>query len=159
MPSLTDPRRTVTLHLPPQEYEALAADALEAGYATPGPYAKALIYERGAAPAPLLDQRSAERGQQLAARNAWLLHLFAAALAARQPAGLRFSWPVLPPEQERPRSRAAQERALAPAVREARRQDRAARLARLAAQQAAAGPAPSPPSPASPSAADGPKRH
>jgi hypothetical protein len=61
MPYLNDPRRTVTINLHPNEYAALAEDALTAGYQTPGTYAKALVRARGDAPEPILDRRSAER--------------------------------------------------------------------------------------------------
>jgi hypothetical protein len=142
MPYLNDPRRTVTLNLHPAEYEALADDAFEAGYATPGTYAKALVEARGEPPAPRLDEHSAERVLRLEAKNAWLLHQFEAALDALQAAGLRFTWGDLPPGEQRPRSRAAQQRAVARAVTEALQQEQAARRARLAAKPPPAGSAP-----------------
>jgi len=61
MPYKEDPRRTVTVNLLPDEYDALAADAYKAGYATPGTYAKALVRARGKAPAPIRDERMQER--------------------------------------------------------------------------------------------------
>ena len=61
MPYKEDPRRTVTVNLLPDEYDALAADAYKAGYATPGTYAKALVRARGNAPAPIRDERMQER--------------------------------------------------------------------------------------------------
>ncbi|MGY3091288.1 hypothetical protein ACVWYF_004354 [Hymenobacter sp. UYAg731] len=43
MPYKNDPRRTLTLNLLPDGYDAVAAEATAAGYATPGPYAKARV--------------------------------------------------------------------------------------------------------------------
>lgn len=158
MPYLLDPRRTVTLNLPPEEYAALAEDALQAGYATPGTYAKALVENRGDAPDPIQDQRSQERFDILEAGHVWLKHQFTTALRQLDEAGLPFAYPDVPPGEERPRSRAAQERALkravkeavAQAVAEALQQERAARRARVAARKAALVAAPPPPLPPSP---------
>ncbi len=72
MPYLQDPRRTVTINLRPDEYAALAEDALDAGYPTPGTYAKALVEHRSDAPAPIQDQRNQERFAILQARHAYL---------------------------------------------------------------------------------------
>lgn len=49
MPYKNDPRRTLTLNLLPDEYDAVAAQAAAAGYATPGPYAKAQVLGQRAA--------------------------------------------------------------------------------------------------------------
>lgn len=64
MPYKKDPRRKVTLNFQPPEYAQLAAEALAAGYATPGAFAQALVRARGTAPPPVLDPRSARRVQQ-----------------------------------------------------------------------------------------------
>ena len=53
----------------PDEYDALAADAYKAGYATPGTYAKALVRARGNAPAPVRDERMQERVAQWRGKN------------------------------------------------------------------------------------------
>lgn len=81
MPYLKDPRRTVTVNLHPDEYAVLAEDALEAGYATPGTFAKALVLAHGAAPAPVLDRRSEERIHRLEGKNEVQQELRAAAEA------------------------------------------------------------------------------
>lgn len=152
MPYLLDPRRTVTLNLHPAEYAALAEDALQAGYATPGTYAKNLVENRGDAPDPIQDQRSQERVDILVAGNAWLHHQFTTALRQLDEAGLSFSFPDLPPGEYRPRSRAAQDRAIQRAVKEALQQERATRRARVAARKAAlvAAAPPTPPLPPAP---------
>ena len=76
MPYVHDTRRTVTLNLPAAEYAALAQDALDAGYATPGTYALALMRARGDAPDPIVDRRTEERIGRLEGKNEWLLHQF-----------------------------------------------------------------------------------
>lgn len=70
MPYKKDPRRKITLNFQPPEYAQLAAEAHAAGYATPGAFAQALVRARGAAPAPVLDPRSARRVQQALAELA-----------------------------------------------------------------------------------------
>lgn len=137
MPYKNDPRRTVTLNFHPDEYAALAADALEAGYQTPGTYAKALVYARGDAPEPIQDERTEERLQRLTGTNEWLLHQFEALQAQLRAAGVPFKLPPGPHGAPRPRSWAAQERAVDAAVAEALEQD-AARRKRQAAKRAAA---------------------
>lgn len=72
MPYKEDPRRTVTVNLLPDEYDALAADAYKAGYATPGTYAKALVRARGNAPAPIRDERMQERVAKWRGKNSEL---------------------------------------------------------------------------------------
>ena len=84
MPSKVDLRRTVTINLPPDEYQALANDALRAGHATPGTYAKALVRARGQAPAPIRDQRMLDREARWKGRNAELAHQLQQALAREQ---------------------------------------------------------------------------
>ena len=74
MPYKEDPRRTVTVNLLPDEYDALAADAYKAGYATPGTYAKALVRARGKAPAPIRDERMQERVAKWRGKNEELAH-------------------------------------------------------------------------------------
>lgn len=154
MPYLQDPRRTVTLNLHPDEYAALAEDARDAGYATPGTYAKALVEHRGDAPAPIQDQRSQERFARLQAGHAYLLQQFETAQRQLKQVGLSFSFSDLPAGEYRPRSRAAQERAIQRAVKEALQQERATRRARVAARKAAlvAAAPPAPPLPAPPPA-------
>lgn len=137
MPYLQDPRRTVTINLHPNEYAALAEDALDAGYATPGTYAKALVEHRGDAPVPIQDQRSEERFARQQAGNAYLLQQFETAQRLLKQAGLSFSLSDLPAGEYRPRSRAAQDRAIQRAVKEALQQERATRRARVAARKAA----------------------
>ncbi len=61
MPYLKDPRGRVTLNLPAAEYATLTADAAQAGYASPGRYATALVRARGAAPRPVLDENGRQR--------------------------------------------------------------------------------------------------
>ena len=56
----------------------MAQDALDAGYATPGTYALALVRARGDAPDPIVDQRTADRISRLEGKNEWLLHQFEA---------------------------------------------------------------------------------
>ncbi len=43
MPYKNDPRKTVTLNFHSDEFAALVEDAREAGYASPGTYALALV--------------------------------------------------------------------------------------------------------------------
>ena len=146
MPYLHDPRRTVTLNLHPQEYDALAQDALEAGYPTPGTYAKALVEARGDAPAPRQDQRSQERYERLQAQHTYLLEQFEAAQRQLRAAGHAFVFADLPLGVSYPRTRAAQDRALKRAAQEAVQAERARRAARQAARAAAplASPLPEP---------------
>ncbi len=77
MPYKNDPRRTLTLNLLPDEYDAVAAQAAAAGYATPGPYAKARVLGTAAAPvaadpaeAEAAAVRARQQTAQLAASNA-----------------------------------------------------------------------------------------
>ena len=84
MPSKIDLRRTVTVNLPPDEYQALADDALRAGYATPGTYAKALVRARGQAPAPIRDERMHDRVAKWKGRNDELAHQLERALAREE---------------------------------------------------------------------------
>lgn len=135
MPYKNDPRRTITLNLHPDEYDALAEDALEAGYATPGTYALALVRERGDAPAPILDKRTSTRIERLEGKNEWLLHQFEAAQARLQEAGVAFKLAPAPAGGPVPRSWAAQERAVDDAVAQALEGERR-RVVRLAAKQA-----------------------
>ena len=137
MPYTNDPRRTVTLNLHADEYAALADDALEAGYKTPGTYALALVRARGDAPAPILDERTDERMMRLEGKNEWLLHQFEALQAKLQAAGIPFKLVSGPNGQPRPRSWAAQDRAVDTAVDRALEQDKT-RRARQAAKRAAA---------------------
>lgn len=140
MPYRNDPRRTVTLNFHPGEHRALAEDAFEAGYATPGTYALALVRARGDAPAPTPDPHAAERIGRLEGAKEWLLLQFEAHGAQLAAAGLPTKLAPSPPGGELPRSRAAQERAVDAAVEAAvartLRQERA-RVARQAAQDAA----------------------
>ena len=149
MPYTHDPRRTVTLNLHADEYAALAEDALHAGYATPGTYALALVRARGEAPDPVVDARTAERIGRLEGAKAWLLHQFEAMEAQLRAAGLPVRLaPEPPPGQPRPRSWAAQERAVDEAVAEALAYDAARRkrqAAKRAAARAADTPGPTPP--------------
>jgi hypothetical protein len=69
MPYTHDPRKTVMLNFHVDEHAALAADALDAGYASPGTYALALVRARGDASEPILDQRTEERWLRLAGQN------------------------------------------------------------------------------------------
>lgn len=125
MPYLSDPRRTVTINLHPDEYEALAEDALTAGYETPGTYAKALVRERGDAPEPILDRRSAERVLKLQGANEWLLQQLDAAHAQLRQAGVPIKPARGPSDGPAPRSWAAQQRAVDEAVALALQQERA----------------------------------
>ena len=147
MPYTNDPRKTVTLNLHADEYAALAEDALEAGYATPGTYALALVRTRGAAPEPIPDRRSADRLMRLEGANEWLQHQFEALQTTLKAAGVPFKLAPGPGGGPRPRSWAAQERAIEEAVAVALARD-AARRKRRAAQRAAertdAGPGPGP---------------
>lgn len=74
MPYKNDPRRTLTLNLLPDEYEAVAAQAAAAGYATPGPYAKARVLGPvEATPDPAAEaaaEQARKQAAQLAASNA-----------------------------------------------------------------------------------------
>ena len=143
MPYAHDTRRTVTLNLPADEYAALAQDALDAGYATPGTYALALVRARGDAPGPIVDRRTEERINRLEGKNEWLLHQFEALQAKLSAAGVPFALAAGPGGGPRPRSWAAQERAVAAAVAEALARDQARRkrqAAKRAAARAAAGP-------------------
>ncbi|MBF9239782.1 hypothetical protein I2I05_20480 [Hymenobacter sp. BT683] len=77
MPYKNDPRRTLTLNLLPDAYDAVAAQAAAAGYATPGPYAKARVLGTAAAPvaadpaeAEAAAVRARQQAAQLAASNA-----------------------------------------------------------------------------------------
>ena len=150
MPYKDDPRRTVTINLPPDEYAALAEDALTAGYATPGTYAKALVRARGDAPEPIPDQRSEERLAKLQGANEWLHQQFDYAQAALQRAGVPFRLARGPGGDPAPRSWAAQERAVdavALAVEQERARvarRRAAHKARREAEPGAASPGPAP---------------
>jgi hypothetical protein len=134
MPYLNDPRRTVTINLHPDEYAALAEDALTAGYETPGTYAKALVRARGDAPEPILDRRSAERVLKLQGANEWLLQQLDAAHAQLQQAGLPIKSMRGPGGEPAPRSWAAQQRAVDQAVALALEQERAQVAKRLATQ-------------------------
>ena len=149
MPYKDDPRRTVTINLPPDEYAALTEDALTAGYETPGTYAKALVRARGDAPAPILDRRGEERLGKLQGANEWLHQQFDHAQAALQQAGVPFRLARGPGGDPAPRSWAAQERAVDAAVALALEQERArvarrrlANKARREAEQSAASPGP-----------------
>ena len=137
MPYKKDPRRTVTLNFHADEYAALAADALDAGYATPGTYALALVRARGDAPETIRDERTEERLQRLAGTNEWLLHQFEALQEKLRAAGVPFQLGPGPHGEPRPRSWAAQERAVDEAVAVALEQDHARRK-RQAAKRAAA---------------------
>ena len=137
MPYTNDPRRTVTLNFHPDEYEALAEDALEAGYATPGTYALAVVRERGDAPDPIRDERTEERVRRLEAKHAWLLQQFETAQKQLRSAGRPFQFTDLPEGEYRPRSRAAQERAVERAREEAVAQERARVAKRRASHKAA----------------------
>ena len=151
MPYKDDPRRTVTINLPPDEYAALAEDALTAGYETPGTYAKALVRARSDAPDPIPDARSEERLAKLQGANEWLHQQFDHAQAALQRAGVPFRLARGPGGDPVPRSRAAQQRAVDAAVALAVEQERArvarrrvANKARREAEQNAAAPGPAP---------------
>jgi hypothetical protein len=114
MPYKHDPRRTVTLNLPPAEYAALAEDALHAGYASPGTYALALVRARGEAPAPVQDERAADRQLRMEAKLAWLQAQFEALGRQLRRAGLQPEWAEPPLNEPRPRSWSAQQRAIRP---------------------------------------------
>lgn len=137
MPYKNDPRRTVTLNFHADEYAALAEDALDAGYATPGTYVLALVRARGDAPEPILDERTADRIGRLEGANAWLQHQFEALQAKLRAADIPFQLAPGPNQGPRPRSWAAQERAVDEAVALALEQDHARRK-RQAAKRAAA---------------------
>lgn len=139
MPYKNDPRRTITLNFHPDEYAALAEDALDAGYATPGTYALALVRARGDAPAPIPDQRSADRLARLEGANEWLQQQFEALQVTLKAAGVPFQLAKGPGGGPRPRSWAAQQREVEQAVAEALARDRARRK-RQAAQRAASDP-------------------
>lgn len=158
MPYLNDPRRTVTLNFFPDEYDALSEDALEAGYATPGTFAKALVLARGEPTPPLPDRRGSDRFERLQAGHTWLLHQFEAVQVLLRHARIPFKFGDLPAGEHRPRSRAAQVRAVEAAVATALEQERAQvarRAARRKAERAAARGATGaiPPSPAGPQSA------
>ena len=151
MPYKDDPRRTVTLNLPPDEYAALAEDALAAGYPTPGTYAKALVRARGDAPEPVPDARSEERMRKLQGANEWLHQQFDHAQAALRQAGVPFRLARGPGGDPAPRSWAAQQRAVGAAVAQALEKERArvvqrrlANRARREAEQGASSPEPAP---------------
>ena len=126
MPYKHDPRRTVTLNLPPAEYAALAEDALHAGYASPGTYALALVRARGEAPAPVQDERAADRQLRMEAKLAWLQAQFEALGRQLRRAGLQPEWAEPPLNEPRPRSWSAQQRAIRQAVAKALAAERAA---------------------------------
>ncbi len=120
MPYLNDLRRTVTVNLDPDDYALLADDALEAGYTSAGTYAKALVLSRGEAPAPTRDRRSAEQIGRLEGQKQWLLLQYEQLREQLSAAGLV---PRLAPatlNEPEPRSRGAQDRAIAAAVAAAR---------------------------------------
>lgn len=144
MPYTNDPRRTVTLNLHADEYAALAEDAFGAGYKTPGTYALALVRARGDAPEPILDERTEDRLMRLAGQNEWLLHQFEALQAKLQAAGVPFRLASGPNGDPRPRSWAAQERAVDAAVELALEQDKARRKRQAARRAAARAATPSP---------------
>ena len=151
MPFKNDLRRRVTLNLYPEEYTALQADARDAGYASPGTYALALVVERGEAPAPITDRRSAERLAQAQGAQQWLQAQFDALAAQLREAGLVPRLARLPLDEPLPHSWNAQQRAIKAAVAEAiqaeRARGRALRQAkRDAAATAAAAAARTPPS-------------
>ena len=143
MPYAHDTRRTVTLNLPADEYAALVQDALDAGYTTPGTYALAVVRARGDVPEPIVDQRSEDRISRLEGKNEWLLHQFEALQAKLAATGVPFTLAPGPGGEPRPRSWAAQERAVDAAVAEALARDAARRkrqaVKRAAARAAAAG--------------------
>lgn len=136
MPYKNDPRKTVTLNFHSEEHAALVDDAREAGYASPGTFALALVRERGEAPEPIHDERTEDRINRLEGKNEWLQHQFEALLAKLEAAGVPYKLPPGPNGEPRPRSWAAQERAVEEAVELALQQERA-RVARQAAKAAA----------------------
>lgn len=125
MPYKNDPRRTVTLNLSAAEYAALSEDALQAGYASAGTYALALVRARGEAPAPILDQRGEERLVKAQGAQRWLQAQFEALRKQVVVAGLPFSFVELDLTEPAPRSWSAQERAVRQAVKKALAQERA----------------------------------
>jgi hypothetical protein len=133
MPYLIDPRRTVTLNLDPAEYADLAEDALQAGYVSAGTYAKALVLHRGEAPAPVADRRSDERYARLEGKADWLLRQFEALSEQLRAVGHAPVLAPLPDGELPPRSRLAQDRAVAAAVAAATARG-ATKLATLQAQ-------------------------
>jgi hypothetical protein len=137
MPYKNDPRKTVTLNFHADEYAALAADALQAGYATPGTYALALVRARGDAPEPIHDERAEERLQRLEGKNEWLLQQYEALQEKLRAAGIVFKLASGPNGEPRPRSWTAQEREVEQAVTQAIERERA-RVAQRAAKAAAA---------------------
>ena len=161
MPYLVDPRRTVTVNLDPAQYADLAEDALQAGYASAGTYAKALVLHRGEAPPPIPDRRRDERYARLEGKAEWLLLQYEALQEQVRALGHAPVLAPFPADGEMPRSRPAQDRAVAAAVatavaQEARKRTQlqarydllAARLAELDAPPADArptvGPTPAP---------------
>lgn len=136
MPYKNDPRKTVTLNFHAEEYAALTADARDAGYATPGTYALALVRARGDVTEPINDERTEDRINFLEGKNEWLLHQFEALQAKLQEAGVPYKVPPGPNGEPLPRSWTAQERAVDEAVEQALEHERA-RVARRAAKAAA----------------------
>ena len=132
MPYKHDTRRTVTLNLPAKEYATLAEEALEAGYATPGTYALALVRARGEAPPPIYDQQTRVRIHRLEGAQVLLLHQVEAWQAQLRQAGLTPTLVSIDTKWAVPRTPAAQQRAVEQAVREALQQERQ-RVARQAA--------------------------
>lgn len=126
MPYKHDPRRTITLNLPPAEYAALAEDALHAGYASPGTYALAVVRARGEAPNPVQDARATDRQLRLEGKLAWLQAQFEALGRQLRRAGLQPEWADMPLDEPRPRSWSAQQRAIRQAVAKALAAERAA---------------------------------
>jgi hypothetical protein len=133
MPYLIDPRRTVTLNLDPDEYADLAEDALQAGYASAGTYAKVLVLHRGEAPPPIMDRRSDERYARLEGQTEWSLRQFEALREQLQALGHAPVLAPFPAGEISPRSRPAQDRAVAAAVAAATTRA-ATKLARLQAK-------------------------
>lgn len=138
MPYKNDVRRTITLNLHPDEYAAVAEDAFTAGHERPGTYAKALVLNRGDAPEPISDERTAERLHKLEGAKQWLLQQLDAAHAQLGQAGLPIKSARGPAGEPAPRSWPAQERAIEQAVAVALQQERA-RVARKARREAAEG--------------------
>ena len=82
---------------------------MEAGYDTPGTYAKALVLARGDAPASLQDERTEDRFERLRGQLEWALHQLEAAQARLQLAGLPVKLAAGPDGGPPPNSWAAQD--------------------------------------------------
>jgi hypothetical protein len=82
------PKKTVTLNFIETDYEDLVADATEAGYDTPGPFAKDLVLNRGKMPEPRLDTQTEHKLLKLQGANELLQNQLDALLQKATTGGL-----------------------------------------------------------------------